>query len=96
VSGILTASELEASLRVLRAVRAPVCATVLLTWPADETAAWVRLARAGYVETVPCLSARSLEACACFRWDRITATQAGLTYLEQIEATRRKEATVKK
>lgn len=85
MSGILTASEHEASLRVLRALRTPVCATVVLTWPADEVRAYVQLVRSGYVAAL----ARPLpeKLSAPFRWDRVASTPAGLEYLRQIELT---------
>lgn len=72
---MLTARELVASLSVLRAVRTPVCTSVVLTWGPDEVSAYVRLSRCGYVETIPTMSA----------WDRIRASETGLHYLTQVE-----------
>lgn len=80
LTGILTAGELEAGLRVLRAVREPVCASVVLTWDAAMQREWVGLARVGYVET------RNAHTSGPFRWGRAAATERGIAYLEQIEA----------
>jgi hypothetical protein len=84
MSGVLTKSEHEASLRCLRALRVPVCATTVLTWGPDETSAYVRLSRAGYVGEVE--ERAPTKPTAPFRWSRIAATPAGLEYLRQIES----------
>jgi hypothetical protein len=90
VTSILTAAELEASLRVLRRLRAAQSATVILTWSPEEQRAYGRLERAGYVENLE--RPWSAKLSAPFRWDRIAATAAGREYLRQIETTQRKES----
>ena len=84
MNGILTKSEHEASLGVLRALRTPVCASTILAWGAEQTSAYVRLARSGYVGDVE--DRVPVKPTAPFRWARIAATPAGLEYLRQIES----------
>lgn len=86
MSGILTASELEASLRVLRSLRIATCASVVLGWPELEQRALAGLSRAGYVAMLARPAPTKPDA--PFRWDRIAATPEGLRYLAQIEAAR--------
>jgi hypothetical protein len=81
---VLTARELAASLRVLRALRSPQCASVVLAWAPDEQRALTGLTRAGYVQTL--YDPAPKKSAAPFRWDRIAATPEGLVYLEQVEA----------
>lgn len=81
---MLTRAEHEASLRVLRALRKPVCASVLLTWGPDDTRAYVRLARMGYVGTESFEYDKPTQP---FRWNRMCVTPEGAEYLRQIEVT---------
>lgn len=85
--GILTDGELAACLRVLRALSAPRCATVLLTWPEVDQRAYVSLTHVGYVGDPDARPAPS-KATAPFRWARIAATDAGLQWLTQVERER--------
>lgn len=80
---MLTAAEHAASLRVLRALRTPVCASTVLTWDPEDVRAYVRLVRFGYVATIEHRTPRKLTA--PFRWDRVQMTRAGQEYLRQID-----------
>jgi len=80
---VLNKLEHAASLRVLRALRTPVCSSTVLTMAPDDLSAYVRLARFGYVATVDDRPAH--KASSSFRWNRIAATPSGLEYLRQIE-----------
>lgn len=81
--GMLNASELEACKRVLRALREPIGAPVVTSWPDEDKRAWGMLCRAGYAEVVPARPFRKLTA--PFRWDKVRATPAGLRWLGQVE-----------
>lgn len=80
--GILTAGELAACKRVLESLREPACASTLLAAEGEDLDAFLSLARAGYVESVPARAPTKTDA--PFRWDRIRATPAGLLWLEQV------------
>lgn len=79
--GILTERELAACVRVLTRVRLPVGSTIVLLWDALEHDAWIALSRAGYVEDLPAAPR------GAFRWSRVRATEAGLTWLRQVGST---------
>ena len=81
--GMLTEAELEACKRALRALREPIGATAVASWPEEDQRAWGMLCRAGYAEVVPTAPVR--EPTAPFRWDKVRATPAGLRWLSQVE-----------
>lgn len=82
---ILTRRELDASLRVLEALRRPQSSSVTLSWDNDMQDALGGLQRARYVETRGGHAPR--KASAPFRFDKIAATELGLEYLDSIKAS---------
>jgi hypothetical protein len=79
---MLTERDLEASLRVLAALKTPQSATVVLTWDDDMQHVYPGLVRMGYVRTRDIDSGRK----STFRWNTIEITPLGLTYLTSIKA----------
>lgn len=91
MSGILTKAQFEASLRVLRTLKTPQSATVILTWDDDMQRAYPGLARMGYVTT----REQGGSGRGSFRWDKVETTPLGRVYLSQIEETIKKDAAEK-
>ncbi len=91
MSGILTKTQFEASLRVLRTLKTPQSATVITTWDDDMQRSYPGLARMGYVAT----RERGGSGRGSFRWNEIETTPLGRTYLSQIEETIKKDAAAK-
>lgn len=81
--GILTAPELEACLRVVRACLRPIQCLTVSEWSAEDQRAYVSLRSCRYVEEDVGGIGR-----ASWRWTFTRATAAGLAWLRQIEARR--------
>lgn len=87
---ILTRRELDASLRVLEAIRRPHSASVTLSWDNDMQDALGGLQRARYVETQAASGGRApRKASSPFRFDKLAATELGIEYLDSIKALQR-------
>ena len=87
---ILTRRELDASLRVLEALRRPQSSSVTLSWDNDMQDALGGLQRARYVETQAAYGGRAPQkASTPFRFDKLAATDLGIEYLDSIKASQR-------
>ena len=85
--GILTRRELDASLRVLEALRRPQAASVLMTWDNDMQDALGGLRRVHYVEAQAAYGGGApRKASAPFRPDVLATTALGEEYLRSIKS----------
>lgn len=74
--GMLTATEMAATLRVLRQVITRPSAWVSLAWSRDDQDAAISLARMQYTH---------VESPRARGWNTLALTEAGATYLAQLE-----------